>query len=183
MADTLSSQSIANLDASPIVANTSGVGARGEKCDYDDFVTPTALGLQSTASLYKLVRLPIYIKVKEITLSADNRPDTGSALTVDVGAYWSDSTTDGTPVSLQGTQIGVASFGSNVAFNAAFLGVRVDTAWTNAKRNQPLWQALGLSSGATGAPPVGFIDVVLAVHTAATTGVSTPIGVSVKTVW
>lgn len=183
MVDTLSSQSIANLDASPVVANTSGVGARGEVCEYSDYVTPTAAGIQSTSSLYKMVRLPLYIKVKELVLTADAHLDTSSGLSLDVGAYWSDSTVDGTPASLQGTQISANCFAAAIDFHTSFTKVNADTAWTAADRNKPLWQALGLSSGATGAPPVGFVDVVIAVHTGATTGVSNPLGISVKTVW
>ena len=183
-ADTLASQSIINLDAttSPflVAANTTGVGAPGAVRESSDYVSNTALGLQDTTSKYKMVRLPLYAKVKSIELSADARPDTGTALTVNVGAYWSDSAFDGTPANLQGTAICTTAFASAVAFNASFRKVDVSTAWSVANQNLPLWQALGLSANAiTGAPPAGFIDVVLAVQAAATTGVATKIGARV----
>lgn len=184
-ADTLSSQSITNLDAasSPflVAANTTGVGAPGSLRESSDYVSNTALGLQDNTSKYKLVRLPLYAKVKEMRLSADARPDTGTALTVNVGAYWSDSAYDGTPASLQGTAICTTAFASAVAFNASFRDVDVSQAWSVANKNLPLWVALGLSANSiTGAPPAGFVDIVLAVQAAATTGVATKIGISVK---
>lgn len=184
-ADTLSSQSITNLDAasSPflITANTTGVGAAANLRESSDYVSNTALGLQDNTSKYKMVRLPMYAKVKELFLSADARPDTGTALTVNVGAYYSDSAYDGTPVALQGTAICTTAFASAVAFNSTFRNVDVAQAWSVANKNLPLWQALGLSANAiTGAPPAGFIDIVVAVQAAATTGVATKIGISVK---
>lgn len=183
--DTLASQSIINLDAttSPflVAANTTGVGAAGSQKETSDYVTPTALGLQATASRYKMCRLPMYAKIKEITLTADAALDTSTGLTLDVGAYYSDSAFDGTPSALQGTAICNVAFASAIAFNSAFTNVRADTAWKVAQRNQPLWVALGLSANAiTGAPPAGFVDVVLAVHAAATTGASNNLGISVK---
>lgn len=184
-ADTLSSQSITNLDAasSPylVTANTTGVGAPSSVRESSDYVSNTALGLQDNTSKYKMVRLPLYAKVKSMRLSADARPDTGTTLTVDVGAYWSDSAFDGTPASLQGTAICTTAFASSVAFNSSFRNVDVSQAWSVANKNLPLWQALGLSANAiTGAPPAGFIDIVVAVHTAATTGAATKIGLSVE---
>lgn len=175
--DTLSSQSIANLDAFPVVANTSGQGARATLMEVADNVTPTALGLQATASKYKMVRLPTYCKLLEVVVNADARPDTGTGLALDVGAYYSDSTVDGTPTALQGTAISVNALAAILAFNAAWTWVHADASLTNLAKTQPLWQALGLASD-----PGGFIDLVIAVHTAATTGVSTPIRLAAKVV-
>ncbi len=186
--DTVSSLSITNLDGESvantniIVANTTGVGAAGALRETSDYVTPTALGLQTTLSTYKLVRLPMYAKVKALELKADAALDTGSALVVDVGAYYSDSAYDGTPVALQGTKISANCFAAAIEFGPSGYTdhVAADTAWTLAERNEPLWVALGLTAGVTGAPPGGFIDVVLAVHTAATTGALHNFGISVK---
>lgn len=185
MSDTLSSLSITNLDSFPVVANTSGYGAPSSVKESSDFVTPTAAGLQLTTSTYKLIRLPVYAKVKDLTLTADAALDSAAALAVDVGAYWSDSTVDGTPVNLQGTVISANAFAAAIAFGGASTlnGVRADSAWSVENRNKPLWLALGLTFGVpnqTGAPPGGFIDVVVAVHTAATTGASHAFGISVK---
>lgn len=181
-ADALSSGSITNLDASPVVANTSGAGAPYHSRVYRDFVTPTTGGLVSTSSKYKMVRLPMYAKLEEIILNADANLDSSTGLVLDVGAYYSDSTTDGTPTALQGTVISVNCFAALLTFQSAFKFVHADTAWTAAKRQQPLWQALGLTANAvTGAPPGGFVDVVVAVHTVATTAVSSALEAIVST--
>ena len=181
-ADTLSSASITNLDSFPVVANTAGVGATADMKEVSDYVTPTTGGLASTGSKYKLVRLPTYAKVKDLTLAADGALDTNGTptLAVDVGAYWSDSTVDGTPANLQGTVISANCFAAAVAFGAAGnLKLSADSAWSVANRNLPLWVALGISAGPTGSPPGGFIDVVLAVHTAAATAASQKTGIRV----
>jgi hypothetical protein len=183
-ADALSSPSITNLDASPIVTNTSGVGASASSRLTDDFVTPTAAGLADTGSKYKIVRLPMYAKVKDLNLFADAALDTNGSplLAVDVGAYYSDSTTDGTPTALQGTLISVNCFAAAVAYGASGnTNLNVASAWSALKRSQPLWTALGLTANAvTGAPPGGFIDVVVAVHTAAATASSHAISLRVS---
>lgn len=189
MADALKSASIVNLDAtsSPFIvtANTTGVGASASLKEISDYVTPTAVGVGTTGSTYKMVRLPVYCKVKSLELVADGKLDTGTlALAFDVGAYWSDSAFDGTPQLLQGTLISANCFAA-AALAPASTGavVRADTSWTTVDRNEPLWVALGLTFGvpnSTGAPPAGFIDVVLAVHTVAATGATTNLGISVK---
>lgn len=183
MVDTLLSQSITNLDSNPIVANTAGVGARADFDEISDFVTPTTGGLGSTSSIYKMVRLPMYAKVKELTLTADAALDTSTGLVLDVGAYYSDSTNDGTPANLQGTLISQNCFAAAIPFQATFQRVAADSAWAVANKNLPLWVALGLSAGPTGAPPVGMIDVVVKVHTIATAAASHNLGISGKIVW
>lgn len=192
-ADVLKSQSIINLDAtsSPylVTANTTGIGANSTYKEISDFVVPTAAGLATTGSTYKMVRLPVYCKVKSLALSADAALDTSGspALAVDVGAYWSDSAFDGTPVALQGTLISANCFAAALVFGAATNrnNVAADAQWSVENRNLPLWVALGLTFGVpnqTGAPPAGNIDVVVAVHTVAATGASSTLGISVKDV-
>lgn len=174
VADALSSASITNLDASPVVANTSGVGAETDAREHDDFVTPTTGGLASTASKYKMIRVSPEIKLKELLLIADAALDSNVSptLAVDVGAYYSDSTVDGTPVALQGTAISVNCFAANVAFGAATnLKLDVLSSFGQAKRQKRLWDALGLTSN-----PGGNIDIVVAVHVVAATAVSAALG-------
>ena len=177
MVDTLKSQSIHNLDgdasslpqANIFTQNNAGAGAPGLLRSVSDFVAMAAAGLGSTSSTYKLVRLQSDVILKSLNLIFSTPPDTGGGsdtLALDVGAYYSDSTTDGTSSANQGTVISATSFAS------AFLV----TATTGAKGvknnvllninpnlfNSPLWVALGLS-----ADPGGQIDVVVAVHTVA----------------
>jgi len=189
-ADSLKSLSITNLDAtsSPFIvtANTTGVGAGAYLKEISDYVTPTSAGVATTGSTYKMVRLPVYAKVKSLELFADGQLDTSGspALAFDVGAYWSDSAFDGTPQLLQGTLISANCFAAAATYGSVTgASTRVDIKWTTVDRNEPLWVALGLTFGLpnqTGAPPAGNIDVVLAVHTVAATGASANLGISVK---
>lgn len=170
-ADTLKSTSITNLDANPIVANTAGVGASAFSKVQMDFVTPTTGGLVSTSSIYKILRLPTHAFLQGLKLTADSALETNGtpALAVDVGAYYSDSTTDGTPAANQGNSISVNCFAAALLYGAAgnFAEINVLGSLSVAKRMQPLWQAAGLSSD-----PGGMIDIVVAVHTAAGTAAS-----------
>lgn len=182
-ADALKSASITNLDASPVVTNTSPNGAKYDDQRYSDYVTPTAAGLADTTSKYKLVRVPTNCYLKGVTLIADAPLDSNGSptLAVDVGIYYSDSTVDGTPVALQGTVVSgqTATIASNVLFGAAATkAVRVDAGtWTSVKRQQPLWQAAGLSSD-----PGGRFDIVMAVHATAATAVSKAVTAEVSAV-
>lgn len=181
MADTISSASITALDAfatgtSPIVEATSGAGAAGFLKDTSDFVLPTTGGLASTASKYKMIRLPWNIKLKELILTVDaGGLDSSTGLSIDVGAYYSDSTVDGTPAALQGTAVSVNCFDANdTALRSSAVGpISVLKSFGVELRNEHLWAALGLSSN-----PGGFVDVVVAVHTAATTAVASDFNVA-----
>ena len=184
MPDAISSASITALDAfntpggGPIVAATSGEGAVGFLKELSDFVLPTTGGLASTTSKYKLVRLPFNAKLKSLDLTVDGLGlDSSTGLAIDVGAYYSDSTVDGTPKALQGTVISVNCFdAADTALHSSAVGpVSVLKSFGVELRNEYLWSALGLSSN-----PGGFVDVVVAVHTAATTAVANNFGVSAK---
>jgi hypothetical protein len=177
-ADTLSSASITNLDTIPFVANNPGEGGSGYLRDVSDYVTPTTGGLASTSSIYKMVRLPTGAKLKKLQLFCTSVLDSNASptLAVDVGAYYSDSTIDGTPVADQGVSISAACFLSNVAFGAATTkSVDALQALSPQKRNEPLWQAVGLA-----ADPGGFIDIVVAVHAAAATAASQQMGIDAQ---
>lgn len=181
-ADILKSLSITNADTFPIIVpNPTGNGANGYAKNITDFCTTTAAGLVQTTSTYKMVRLPSNCKIKSIKLTADAALDTSTGLALDVGAYYSDAPTtgnlDGTPVALAGTSIAVACFSAiNVGFRSSALGpIDALGALAVAKRNQPLWQAVGLTSD-----PGGFIDIVVAVHTAASSAGGGNLGIDVN---
>lgn len=175
MTDTLKSLSITNSDQTIIVPNPTGNGAQGFMKNISDFVTPTAAGIMLTASTYKMVRVPTNIKLKSLKLVSDGALDTSTGLGLDVGAYYSDSTVDGTAVANQGVLISANCFLANSAgFQSSAKGpVEGLTAYSVAARNQPLWQGLGLASD-----PGGMIDIVIAVHTLATTGGSAKLWLS-----
>lgn len=162
--EALKSTSVTNLDASPIVPNTNGEGGPGRMHVSNDHVATTA-GV-TTGSTYKLVRIPTTAKVKRVLLTNAAQGATGA---VDIDVAHSDSTTDGTPASLQGNIVQISAadnklFGSAVAITAAQKNQDQTFAntFTTAMQNLPLWQAL-VNLGATtfSADPGGFFDIVL----------------------
>ncbi len=184
-ADTVKSLSITAYDAAPQNATTStslveGLGAPGRRIDHSDYVVVTAGGLASTSSTYKAVRLATTSVVKSITLYTSAGMDSSTGLKLNVGTYYSDSTIDGTPASLQGTLISATTFMSATAFAQSGAGSRI-AGMTNINANlinSPLWAQCGLSTD-----PGGYIDVVLAVQTVASgTATGGNIAVIVETV-
>ncbi len=90
-ADTVKSPSITTLDGAPQNATsptqiTEGIGAAGRLVDHSDFVTMTAGGLASTASTYKMLRLPTSCKLKLARLFTKSGLDSSTGLAVDLGA-------------------------------------------------------------------------------------------------
>lgn len=184
-ADSVKSASITALDTAPQNATSStglteGAGAAGRLVNHSDYVAATTGGLASTDSKYKMVRLPTQCIVKAITIFSKSGLDTSTGLKLDIGAYYSDSTSDGTPASLQGTAISVNCFMSATAFAQSSAGSRI-SGMTNIDANllnSQLWAQVGLSSD-----PGGYIDIVVAVQTVASgTAVAGNIGMNVETV-
>lgn len=184
-ADTVKSASITTLDGAPQNATsptqlTEGKGAAGRVNNHSDFVAATTGGLASTASVYKMVRLPTSCIVKSIRLFTKAGLDTSTGLAIDLGAYYSDSTIDGTAAANQGASISANCFVSNVAFGQSSAGSEIN-GMSNLDANllnSPLWAQVGLATD-----PGGYIDVVLAVHTVASgTAVAGNIGINVSTV-
>jgi len=179
-ADTLKSASITNLDSSPIVENTSGSqGAMYVARNTADNVTPTAAGLVAVGSKYTVVRVARDVFLQHINLFADLPLDSNGTplLAVDVGAFYSDSAFDGTLVANQGVAISDNAFADAYLLKAQTAVFAVEAGkWTAAQRQQPLWQALGISKD-----PGGFIDIVILVETAAATAQSAALVVEVVT--
>lgn len=165
-ADSVKSASITVLDAAPQNATsptqlTEGIGAPGFLIDHSDYVAMTTGGLVSTDSKYKMIRLPTTCILKLGRLFTKSGLDSSTGLAVDLGAYYSDSTQDGTPASLQGTVIDADCFVAAAAFGRSGAGSEIN-ALSNLDanlRNSPLWAQVGLSSD-----PGGYIDIVLAVQ-------------------
>lgn len=173
--EALKSASITNLDASPVIANTSGEGAPGIVFTVSDYVTISAAASQG--STYRVVRLASTVKVKEIVM--DN--DAMGAGKINLSVYYSDSTTDGTAVANQGVIVpttGNQFFASDIDLSAASRGTDVTNQSGNYgvnKRNLPLWSALGLT-----ADPGGWFDIVAVVHTTDITTGAGKVGLSVS---
>lgn len=162
--ENLKSTSITNLDAQPIVENTAGEGATGYITSSHDTVASTAGML--AGSTYKMCRFPTNAKIRRVIFSCVAH---GGAATFDIDVAHSDSTTDGTPASLQGNIVQLAA-ADNKLFGAAATAVaaqsHVDVTLSNTflvtHENIPLWQVL-VNLGATtfSADPGGFFDIVL----------------------
>lgn len=169
----LKSASITNLDTIPVVPNTTGEGGPGYERNVSDASTPTAANLVAN-STYQMVRVPSNAKIKRGQLVADAALDTNGVptLAVNIGLNYSDSTVDGTAQANQGGVINASLFAAAVSFGrATSLSIDAIQGFSVLKRNQPLWQAAGLTSD-----PGGFFDVVVTISTGAATGVSQPFG-------
>ncbi len=184
-ADALKSLSITDLDATPVVQHSAGQGAPGQYKQVSDTVTPTAAGIATIGSKYTMVRVPTNCKLKNLRLISTGALDSNGSplLTVDVGAYYSDSTVDGTASANQGTAVnaGAIDFADAVAFGDAAhenIDVLVPALFGMEKRNKQLWDALGLTSD-----PGGYFDIVVTVEAAAATGVSVVMGMEAFYVW
>lgn len=162
--EALKSASITNLDATPVVANTSGRGASAAQLVQSEYVTVSAAA--SVGSTYQLIRVPTTVKLKELILESEAM----GAGAINLSVYYSDSTTDGTAPANQGLIVpttGNQFFASDINLASAQNNVQVMNQSGNnglANRNLPFWQALGLTKD-----PGGFLDIVAVVHTTAIT--------------
>jgi hypothetical protein len=92
-AEQLKSQSITNLDNTPIVPNSAAQGAASHFRYIDDFVAATAVGVASTKSIYRLIRIPTGAIPKSLTILTTAALDTGThALAFDLNIVWADDT-------------------------------------------------------------------------------------------
>lgn len=175
----LKSTAITNLDATPIVPSTAGEGASAYLKTVEGFVT--AVAADAAGSTYRLVRFPSNAKIKSVVFTSEAQ----GAGKVQLGVYYSDSTTDGTSVANQGVVVpttGVNFFANDIDLTSAvqpteevFQNMATGGANNLSLANQPIWQALGLTSD-----PGGFMDLVATVHTTAITTGTGRLGVSVR---
>lgn len=160
--EALKSTQITNLDASPMVQNTAGAQGPFVAKMSDAFITTTS-GV-TVGSTYRMVRLPWTAYVKSVIVE-------GAAMTqgpFDIGIYYSDSTTDGTPSASIGVVVDADFFGSAVSFASAVNPTDIineSGQCTLNERFMPLWQAVGLTAN-----PGGFGDVVFTSTDTITTG-------------
>lgn len=196
--DAVKSQSITNLDTTPIVPNSAAAGAAGRFVVVDDYCAATAAGLQSAGSYYKLVRIPTGAYVKDVFIATDTGPNLNGSLAVDLSLIFSDAVQpyfDGTPswyaglipttANTGGTTTIAAYSSPNLIYgtwkpsaaaaaigltNMVFNGLGSNYKFSGLV-NQPLWQIFGFTDG-RGNPsdPGGYFDLLAYVATAATTG-------------
>ena len=162
----LKSPAITNLDATPIVANTTGEGSPGYSRTVSGYVT--TVSADAAGSTYQLVRVPTNAKVKSVLFESAAM----SAGKISLSVYYSDSSTDGTAPANQGLIVGgspggVGFFAVDIDCSSAVaITEEVNQSGTNPinLRDEPLWQALGLAT-----EPTGFFDIVGVCHTTAIT--------------
>lgn len=90
----LDSQSIANWDTVPVIAPTAGEGAADRLFEVDDYVSVTAVSMQSTKTALRLVRFPTGAKIKSVKIYSDGPLDSGeTTLALDFNIAFSDANT------------------------------------------------------------------------------------------
>jgi len=150
----LKAAGITNRDSTPKVATKSQLygGTLRSAVGY-----VTAAAADDTASRYRMVAVPSNAFVRAVYLSSVAQGGSGA---VDVGVYR--ATVDG------GASVSTGLFGTAVSVVSAISRSDVtneSTTYTAALREQPLWQAAGLS-----ADPGGELDIVVAPTAALTNG-------------
>jgi hypothetical protein len=160
--ETLKSTAITNLDATPPVRPTAGLGGGAELVSVYGYVTPTTGYL--TGSNYKMARIPSNASVKHVLIDYSG---TITTLTGDVTLFYSDLPIDEVGSSSGDTGVvnslstTAALFAHALALGSQTAGAVVDitdqnSAYPPSNRNMPLWQAAGLTTD-----PGGFFDVTI----------------------
>lgn len=162
-AEILKSAPITNLDATPIVQQTVGEGNPGHLKAQSDYASPTTGSGQF--SQYRLCRFPVEAKVKKVQFYAAGIDNTSApTVTYDINVAFSDSATDGTPQTLQGT------IPSNKRDNTSILFVGTtgySTAYTSSGTGNKLFGVALTSGSGTGVASTQNIDVTFKNTTAA----------------
>lgn len=171
--DHVKSTAITNLDASPRVAPTAGTGGSARLHQINGYAT--AVASSSADATYQLVRVPSDAVIKQIVFESEAQ----TAGKFDLGVYYaSDGSKDGIPTSLLAADAIDQDFFATVIDCASAVLETIVTnesaTYTLAKRNQPLWQAVGLS-----ADPKCNFDIVATVKTTAVTTGTGKFGISV----
>lgn len=162
--DHVKSTPITNMDASPPAFSTAGEGGPGYLMSVS---SGDVVGIASSSidATYQFVRVPSNCKVKQVLVTSEAQ----TAGAMDIGLYYATDGEGNRPTALL-----VAAAISRTLFAAAYSVaaasaqldvIGISTSFSPLKRNQPLWQAAGLSSD-----PGGFFDIVGSLTTAITTG-------------
>jgi hypothetical protein len=76
------STSITALDATPLGLVSAGLGAKDKLYSIKDYASPTAVGLQTVGSYYRLVRIPTNAIINELFFFTDRALDSNAANTL-----------------------------------------------------------------------------------------------------
>lgn len=198
--ENLDSAFLSPLNTLPLQYPSVGEGAPGMLKCVTDLITPTASGMGSVGSTYRLCRIPAQAKIKRVVIDLGGVDTNASAAAVfDINVAFSDSAYDGTQVALQSgipttaltgavTTIGTYSapnklFGTLAASNSGAKKYNQDVTfngtlagWYPGGRELPLWDFFGfVNSQGYAADPNGYMDLLLYLSTAAATAASAPI--------
>lgn len=157
--EALKSASVTAADATPAQAITSGKGGKARLHSINDYLTPTSG--KTSGSTYRFTRVPSNAIIKHL-YSEGGAQTQGS---YDWGVYYSDGADSAVPA---GTVIDADFFASAQSFASAVAITDITNesgTYTADKRNQPLWQAVGLSTD-----PGGMFDIVATNTNTITTG-------------
>jgi hypothetical protein len=156
---------ITNADASPAVANTAGEVGGTAPLKVVSSGSVVAIAADSIDTTYQFCRVPSNAKVQAIFFESQAQ----AAGAMDIGVYYATDGIGGRPTALLAAaaidQDFFASAVSVAALSQPTNVVNESGVNTPAKRVQPLWQAVGLTSD-----PGGNFDIVGTVTTAITTG-------------
>jgi hypothetical protein len=168
--DHVKSTPVTNLDASPVVANTEGEGAAAYlMCVSSGDVVGVASS--SVNATYQFVRVPSNCKIKSILFSCASQ----GAGAMDFGVYYATDGLGNKPTALLAANaISQALFAAAVTLGDVLQSELLINSFTPAQKNQPLWQAAGLS-----ADPGGNFDIVGTVKTTAITTGTGKMGMTV----
>lgn len=148
---TLKSTAITNREASPRTMNISGAGGAGVKKTVYGYIASVTASLSAT-SVIRLVEVPSNAYVLSVKVSSGAQ----TAGKFDIGVYRNNA--DG------GAAVDQDFFTTDLDCASAVIDqecvMKATSANTLVKRNQPLWQALGLSSD-----PKTTFDICATVHT------------------
>lgn len=169
--DHVKSTPVTNLDA--LTANTGGKGAPARI--HEVFGYTTAVASSSVNATYQFVRIPSTAVVKSIIFESEAQ----TAGKIDLGLYYATDGTGGHATALLAADaIDQDFFASAIDCASAVTPTEVvneSGTYTLDKRNQPIWQAVGLT-----ADPGGFFDIVGTVVTTAVTTGTGKWGISVR---
>lgn len=150
--EALKSGAVTNLDASPVVVNTAGIGGLARLKAVDGSVTATTG--KTSGSTYQLVRVRSNAIVKHLMVKLDAGVTTFAG---DVGFYYSTGSNDGTLAANSGTKVGSGQeFGAAVDLHAQTTFVDLCNNVAAAKMDKEAWDLAGLSTD-----PGGFFDIVI----------------------
>lgn len=171
--DHVKSAIITDLDASPVVAKTAGRGAAADLKEL--FGYSTAVASSSADATYQLVRIPSNCRVVSIIFESEAQ----TAGKFDLGLYYATDGQGGKPLTLLAANAIDQDFFATVIDCASAVAatevVNESGNYTLDKRNQPIWQAVGLTSD-----PGGSFDIVATVKTTAVTTGTGKFGISVR---